>query len=154
MRIEVTRLARDVRELVGRHIPAIRENLVAISAADRRVATLQWKSGLAVLSKGEVGWHEAFCGVTILATVLVRSSGKLAFVNIGVTIEASLELDFVLRRFARRTVTLVARHRSMLPSQGIGAPGVSRYRESGWLPAFHLMATCALALVGKCGELP
>ena len=43
----------------------------------------------------EIGRHEAFYGMAILATVLVASAGELAFVNIDVAIETKLIFDAV-----------------------------------------------------------
>lgn len=110
----MARLATDVVEMVRRYVSPVGQNLVTLSATDCLVPTLQREPGLPMAREAEIGGHEPFHGVTLLATVLMGGADELALVNISVAIQTELILDAVLRGFAGRTMALFARYGSVL----------------------------------------
>jgi len=153
VRIEVARLATDVREMICRNVSPIGQNLVALDATDRDVPALQWESGLAVARKAEIGGHEPLHGMAVLTAVLVGNACELALVDVCVAVQAELILDAVLRGLAGWAMTLVAGHGDVLSQERIRALHVGCNRKRGRFPAFHAVAARAFAVVRPGEEL-
>jgi len=153
VRIEMARFTSNVAEVVRSHVPAVWKDLVALTAADGSVPALQREAGFAMTLEAEIGRNEAFHRMAVFAAVLVRSGGKLVFVNVFVAVQARRKLDAVLRRFSGRSVTFVAGHGCVFSQQRIGALGVSGNRKGGGLPTFHFVAARTFTLVRAVKEL-
>ncbi|HXH50710.1 MAG TPA: hypothetical protein VNM47_15315 [Terriglobia bacterium] len=91
--------------------------------------------------------------VAVLTVVIVRKTGKLALVDIGVTILASRLPDFEYGLYASWYVALVAGHLGVFPLQGIGCCRVLLNPKSRGLESVNGMASDAVAAVFSCGEL-
>ncbi len=93
--------------------------LVALRAGDGHVGPGQHKAGVLVLGNGKRRAMKVLYGMAILATVLVRSGGKLLVVRVPVAIRARRELHFVNGVLAGRRVAFVASDGRMLALERI-----------------------------------
>ena len=129
---------------------------MAIRAKDCDVGSRQRKASLFVARQRKPRGFEALQVVTRLATVLMRRSGKLPFVNIFVTILAICPCDFVFRVFALETLrqmALVASNGDMAVFQWIFCCSVIFHAERRRLEPFDRVAGRTFSSVRPCKEL-
>src|ERR1035437_9834133 len=107
---------------------------MAVAATDRHMPALQRKSGFAMARKAEIGGHEALYGMAVLTTVLVGSSGELAFKHVCAAVPAGLVLDAISGGLTGRQMTFIAGHRGVFALQRIGALCMCGDCERGRLP--------------------
>lgn len=118
------------------------------------MTTGEHKSRLFVLRQGKGRWPIAFEGVTAVASVEVRRSGKLSGVTIAVAIGAAVELDSVQRVLPFRDVALRALEPRVAALQRIRSGGMFLYGELRRLPSINCVARGALSTIGTLHELP
>lgn len=104
----MARFAGLVGEVERHNVSSAGHDLVALGATDGGVAAFEWEPGLAVPRENEVRRSKTIYRVAVFAAVLVRCARELAFVRVGVAVQAELEFDAVQRRFAGWTVALCA----------------------------------------------
>ena len=114
----------------------------------------QAKPGLIVPRQSEPGWLKSLHGMAVFAPVVVRQAGKLALVDIGVTVFACCLLDLEEGIGALGNVALRAKHRHMAPFQRVLCFGVLFDAEERGFEPLHVMASGAFPTIGPPCELP
>ena len=117
------------------------------------MASGQNEFGLLVLREGKSGRLVPLQVVAAIATVEVRSGGKLSGMAIGMAVSAALELDLENSVFAFGGVAARALHHGMPALQRIGRGGVVLYREGRRFEAINSVAGSALTAAWTLGKL-
>jgi len=126
---------------------------VAFGARHGHVSTRQWVLCLPVLHNRESRSMKVDHSVTLLAAIFVGLRCKLSVVRVLVAIEASRELHFINRVFARRNVALRAFHFGVHTLQRIFRRFMLGHPEKRRLPVIHRVAFRAFTFLGARGKL-
>jgi hypothetical protein len=114
----------------------------------------QLKARLLMFRQGEGCRAIALEIVALLASVQVRSPGKLSLMLILVTVHALGELDAIESVLPFRNMALRALHRGVFQDQRVGGGSVFLHSEGGGLESLYVVTGGALALVRPLDELP
>lgn len=155
MRIGVALRAGERLKSIGSGTLAAGRNLrlVAFDAGGGHVAARQGEPCGLMSCQREGGRRETLNGVAVLALVVVRSSGKLTLVDVGMTILASRFLDLVHRLDACGHMALGAGHLGVLALQGVACRCMLLDAKCGRLESVHGMAFHTITAVFSRGEL-
>jgi len=117
------------------------------------VLASQLEAGRPMLGKRKCGRLISLEIVAAIAGIEIRRRGKLAGMQIAVTVGAALELDLEQGVLPFRDMTLGTMHRRVFSLQRVSRGGVFLAREFGRLPAVHGMTGSALAAFSALAEL-
>ena len=131
----------------------LRRFLVTVGAGNRNVPAREHEVRLLVLGQAERGRLVSLEIVAAVAGVEVGRRDKLPGMPVGVTVDATLELDLEKRVFPFRDMTLRTFNRRMLPLQRIRTGGVLLHGKGRRLPSLHGVAGSALSAVRTLGKL-
>lgn len=155
MRIDVASGTSAVLEMERQNlVGTIRcAHLMAFAARYGHMCSRQRKFRLSMLGDGEERAVEVRYGMAILATIPIKSGGKLSVVSVLVAIHAVREFNFVNGVLASGQMALGTLHSYVLAFQGVLRGGMFFYAKERRLPAIHGMAFGAFAFLRPCVEL-
>lgn len=133
--------------------PSRQAGLMTIRTRNRGVRPGQYETGVAMFGDVKRGAMEIQNGVAILATVLIRSGGKLVVMRILVAIQACREFHLVNRVLPGRKMAFGALDFDVFSLQGILGRVVFLHTEKRGLPALHGVAFGAFGFFRACFEL-